>query len=369
MKKYLLSLLLVLGLTACGNKTQEQQADTKPTIKIGATLPLSGEYALIGKANQEAILMALQKWQNKKTKYNYDVIFEDDQMMTSRAAVVTNKFISIDKVKAILSTWGIVGPVVANIADKNKVISMACAAMSEITKPYYSFNHFTQDDKLADKLIYILKKNNVKSVVLVHTATAAFDEKANTLQKELTTRGIKILAIERHNIKETDFRIAIHKLEELNPDAYINFVMMPGTVNFIKQFQQITQGKRLMVGLHSFNEMPQKYWPLVNGLYSVRDSSGTAEFAKMFQNKTGIENQPCNGNHFDNLDLLIWAFENTKVREGETIPNTEDVVKTLQDIKNWQGAVGKISVDDKGLINSEAILDIYKDGQPVEIKD
>ena len=88
----------------------------------------------------------------------------------------------------------------------------------------------------------------------------------------------------------------------------------------------------------------------------------------MFQEKTGIENQPCNGNHFDNLDLLIWAFENTPVRDGETIPNTEDVVKTLHNIKNWKGAVGTISIDKRGVINSDAFLEIYQDGKPVEVK-
>ena len=370
MKKWLLSLCMVLALVACKDeKKATAQSVTKPVVKIGASLPLSGDYARIGQANQQAILMALDKWKNKETKYNYDVVFEDDQMAPQRAAMVANKFINVDKVKAIITTWGITGPVVADIADKNKVISMACAGMSEIVNPYYSFNHFTQDDKLAEKLVYILKKNDIKTVVLAHTTAPAYDEKADTMQKKLNENGIAVLATERYNISETDFRISIRKFEDLNPDAYITFVMMPGTVNFINQFQQITQGHRKMIGLHVFNEMPEKYWSLVNGRYSVRDTNGTAEFSKMFQEKTGTENQPCSGNHFDNVDLFIWAFENTPVRDGNNIPNTEDVVKTLHHIKNWQGAVGNISVDDSGIINSEAVLEIYQDGKPIEVKE
>ncbi len=368
MKKYILSLFLIVALVGCGEKAETSKKIEKPTIKIGAQLPLSGEYARIGSANQQAIMMALEKWKNKNTKYNYDVVFEDDQMSTARAAVVANKLISSDKVKAIISTWGIVGPVVANIADQNKVLSMACAGMKEITTPYYSFNHFTQDDKLAEKLIPLLKENNVNSVVLVYTAAAAYDEKAKVMEAKLKESNIDVLAVERYNIQENDFRISIYKMEELNPDAYINFVLMPGTPSFIRQFNEITKGNRMMVGLHVFNEMPSQYWPMVEGLYSVRDSNGTAEFSKSFKERTQVDNQPCNGNHFDNLDLLIWAFENTPLREGEKLPNTEDVVKTLHGIKNWYGAVGEISVEDSGLINSEAILEIYRDGKPVIVE-
>ena len=194
-------------------------------------------------------------------------------------------------------------------------------------------------------------------------------EKIDVLKSLLEKNNIEVLKTELYNLSETDFRLSIQKLEQSNPDAYIDMVMMPGTVNFINQFQQITQGKREIIGIHVFYEMPQKYWSLVNGRYSVRDTNGTAEFSKMFEEKTGIENQPCNGNHFDNIDLLIWAFENTSVREGENIPTTEDVVKTLHNIKNWEGAVGKISVDERGIINSEAILEIYQDGKPVAIEE
>ncbi len=368
MKKWLLSLCMVLALVACKDE-KKQTAQTKPVVKIGVSLMLSGDYARIGQANQKAILMALEKWKAKNTKYNYQVVFEDDNFSARQAAVIANKFINADKTKAIISTWGVVAPVIAEIADKNKVISMTCAGMSEVAEPYYSFNHFTQNDKLAEKLIPLLKQKGIKSVVLVSTNASAYVEKMNVFKSVLPQNGIEILATELYAPKETDFRLSIQKLEQLNPDAYINFVLMPGTINFINQFDQITQGKREMIGLHVFNEMPQKYWPLVNGRYSVRDSSGTAEFSKMFQEKTGIENQPCTGNQFDNMDLLIWAFENTPVRQGESVPNTEDVVKTLHSLKNWHGAVGNISVDDRGIINSEAILEIYKDGTPVEVEE
>ena len=248
MKKLILILCLTFVFVSCGQKNEDFQTNGKPTIKIGAALPLSGEYARIGQANQKAISMALEKWKNKSTKYNYEVVFEDDQMASIKAATVAHKFINVDHVKGIISTWGIVGPVYADIADKNKIISMTCADMSEITKPYYSFNHFTQDDKLSEKLVYILKKKHIKTVVFAYTVSPVCDEKAENMQKKLKATGIKVLAVERYSISEADFRSSIQKLEELNPGAYITFVLMPGTVNFVSQFEQVTQGKRELIG-------------------------------------------------------------------------------------------------------------------------
>ena len=57
MKKYLLGLCLVLALVGCGEKKEAPKDVEKPTIKIGAQLPLSGEYARIGAANQQAIII------------------------------------------------------------------------------------------------------------------------------------------------------------------------------------------------------------------------------------------------------------------------------------------------------------------------
>ena len=77
MKKFLLSLCMVLALTACDNKKEEAQADSKPVIKIGASLPLSGDMAETGKNLQAALSLALKDEQAKENlKYDYQLVFE-----------------------------------------------------------------------------------------------------------------------------------------------------------------------------------------------------------------------------------------------------------------------------------------------------
>ena len=94
MKKVLLSLLMATSLVACGEKTKAPATPEKPTIKIGATLHLSGNQAHIGNSAKNVLNMVMDKWQQRDTKYNYQIIFEDDMVQPKQAALNTNKFIN-----------------------------------------------------------------------------------------------------------------------------------------------------------------------------------------------------------------------------------------------------------------------------------
>ena len=90
MKKVLLNLLMATSLVACGEKTEAPKENGKPVIKIGVSLPLTGDSANVSEAVKASINMAWNEWYQKDTKYNYEVIFEDDALQTAKAATVAN---------------------------------------------------------------------------------------------------------------------------------------------------------------------------------------------------------------------------------------------------------------------------------------
>ena len=96
MRKWLLSLCMVLALTACDNKKEEAQADSRPVVKIGVMLPMSGEIAEFGETSRYAVEFAAADHEDSPIKF--EIIFEDDTFTPSRAAMIANKFISVDKV-------------------------------------------------------------------------------------------------------------------------------------------------------------------------------------------------------------------------------------------------------------------------------
>lgn len=146
------------------------------------------------------------------------------------------------------------------------------------------------------------------------------------------------------------------------------FVAMPGTKLFTEQFLQIT-GKKNLAVIDVFHEMPAEAYPVANGLWYVKSANGTPEFTQKFKEKTGDTIQSCSGNLYENLDLLIWAYENTLLKQGEKLPNNEDVAKTLYGIKNRTGAIGEYSIDENGIIQSKATLEMTVDGKPTPLED
>lgn len=95
MKKIILSLLLVLSLTACDNK-KETTPNEKTVIKIVALYPMSGDAAIYGDASRKVAEAFLSEWKtnNPNAKYEYNVHFEDVQLSTHKAVLAMQRIVA-----------------------------------------------------------------------------------------------------------------------------------------------------------------------------------------------------------------------------------------------------------------------------------
>ena len=362
MQKLLCILGIVLSLVAC-----DKDQSNKPLIKIGVSLPLTGDAAVVGIANQKSMMMALSDWDKKDTKYKYKLIFEDDGLQPKKAATIAQKFAHQDKTNATVSLWGISAPVMADIAQKAEQIHITCAGLADVSKPYYIFNNYTQYGAIADALIKKFKHDGIKTIVYVLNNNQVSITQSEFINRELNKAGIKTLATELYNSDERDFRTSITKLNKLNPDYWLMFMLMPGTKLFTEQFFQITGNKNL-TSIDSFHEMPHKYYNLIDDMWYVKSANGTPEFAKRFTAETGKSMESCVGNSYENINLLIWAYENTPLENNEIIPNNKNVAATLYSVKNRNGAIGQYSIDKNGIIQSKATIEKIKNGNPVIVE-
>ena len=73
MKKFFLIVCMTLSLIAC-----DKQESDKPIVKVGASLPLTGNMSHIGISAKNALQMAIDKWNAIDTKFKYQLIVEDD---------------------------------------------------------------------------------------------------------------------------------------------------------------------------------------------------------------------------------------------------------------------------------------------------
>lgn len=361
MKKIVSVLCAVLALSACDN-----QKSDKPVVKIGATLSLTGPFAEVGDSAKEAIKMALKKWESVDTKYKYEIFFENDSGAPKQAVLNAQNFISTKKVNAVLSVFGIVDRSVDDIANKNGVISLSCS-YGKLTVPEYGINNCVQNEQVEHVLIPKLKKEGIKSVALVMSETPNSLIVGDYFEKALPKHDIKVVAYEKYNMDTRDMRASILKMEAKKPDLYLTFANCPLTDIFVKQLKEVT-GKNNVSSFASFAEMAPEMFKYVEDLWTVYTIAGSEQFEKDFVDSTNKRIKNCTANSYDNIDVLIWAFENTPVREGNVLPDNADVIKTIRGLKNYAGATGTLDFS-TGVAAPDAQLRMYHDGKFIRIKE
>lgn len=367
MKKWLLNLCIVLALAACDEKKTSEQANAKPVIKIGVTLPLTGDAADAGQTNKEIIKMALKEF--GQTKYDYNIYFEDDTTMPKKARLNAINFIDIRGASAILSMWTPAGMAVSSVAGKNKVIHITCAWGYDVAKGKYNFNSSTSFESQVNLLAKGLKEKGLTNIAYMVVNTAGCEEQSRYAIPVLEREGIHFTDIQYYNPTETDFRILISKMETKHPDYYVLCGIPPSSQIFTKQLQEVTHKKNI-TSIDTFFEMDSSSWNLVDDLWFVSSASGTKEFAEKVKTQLGKDVKSCSANLYDAAHLLIWAYENAELENGEKIPNTDNVIKKLNEVKNYDGGTGAgLWIDEGGILQSQAVLKKIVNGQLVDIEE
>ena len=360
MKKFLISVLTAISLVACS----EEKSD-KPTITIGASLPLSGDLSMYGNALKKSLDLAIKDSKNQDLKYNYKIVVEDDRYDLKPVLTNMNRFKSVNKANAVMSFWGAAGTVVSDWAEKSQTIHMSCAASDRVGVGYYNFNHATQPKTLKKRILKYYRDNNFKKIGIVYLQALEIQEFINVFVPELKSNGFDVVFVTPVNSDARDLNVEIQKMKAKSPDVIEVLMQSPSLNVFGKQAKE--QG--LNVPMSSINNLitaPEEF----EGQAFVTEDTGLSSFTEHFESLTGVEQVGCVVNFYDGLNMLIYAYENTPLRDGEVIPNNEDVAKTLLNIKNtdFKSVISEISVDKEGNIDSPAVLKRLKNGKPVIVE-
>lgn len=364
MKKYLLALCVVLGLSACGDKANEQATNGKPVVKIGATLPLTGDLAYAGENMRAALELSLKDLQKQKLKYNYELVFEDDVYELKKALMNLNRFRDVEKIKAVMTFWGNIGTLTSNFAEQNKIIHMGCALSEVVGKGKYNFNHATTPKEHASTLIAYYKEKGFKKIGLFNAALAECLEFGRILKNMLLKEGFEVVFDMQALPSSRDFRMDIAKMKQTKPDAV--FVEMPSPMIeiFGKQVKELGFNVPL-TNINTFPSAPE----LFEGHIYLTEKEGNADFYKHFYENTGLKPMPCTANMYDGLKMIIEGFENAKVAAGKEIPDNEEVAKFMLNNRNFSGVVSILGIDDEGNINSASVIKRIINGQPVTVEE
>jgi len=348
----------VFALAACSLKPANLQSQgEKQTVKIGVILPLTGGQANLGQSAKNAILLAQEKL--GKTKFNYQVIFEDDAMDQKLTSNAASKLINLDRVNALISFTSGPGNVVSPMATENKILHMGVASDPNIAKGDYNFLHWTTPQEENRVWVQEAIKRGVKTFALIGQNQQGVLATFEDLKNQIAGKDIKLVDTEIFNPGTKDFRVIIEKAKEKNPDIILLGLFSPELEILVKQYKEL--GVEIpLTSIESFEytEQPQ----LFEGRWYVQSAQASDEFSTDYQNK--FNDNPKLGSAFvyDNFNLIVAAYE----RVGEI--NNAKAIAELSKIKDFPSAVGTISVGDEGIVWSQAVVREIRDGKPVTIK-
>ena len=362
MKKFLLSLCMVLALTACDNKKETAQADSKPVIKIGAMYPLSGDGAAFGDAAQKDAEMFFAEFNKKSHKFDYKVIFEDNQYVLSKQAILTQKLINADKVDVLISVMSNFGAVTSPTAEQNKVIHFSVATDPAVSKGFYNLITSSNPAGEADVMYKKLLKEGAEKVdIIVVNATGQQSMVDYFEERAAQDKQIKIGQTFHVNADEKDFRIMLYKIKENEPDYILVQLAMPTIDIFMKQYRE--SGINIPVtGIESFTYLQNR--ELAEGLWYVDAAPATDDFVARYQAKTGTATT----NYAEYMDFILQMI--TFGYEGAGVTDREKVIDYIQNNSAGQiTAIGKITTEPDGILNGQPVIKKIINGEPVVVEE
>ena len=232
----------------------------------------------------------------------------------------------------------------------------------------YNFNNYASNYQQSEVLVENLKKHNVKTVALF-TDNSGMRQQFEVVKDYMKNHSdIKIVFEEFFNPGEKDYKASIIKAADKNPDMYLYSGYNPSTYIFIKQLKEIT-GNSNVTTIDMFFDMAPKDRDIIEGLWYVDSNlNGTEEFQSKLLTKREIISQSCTGNTAANLEIIVTAYENAFVKEGESVPSNDAVRDWIfANIKDFDTVGGVVSVVRDGLFDKKPSIKKMINRVPVNI--
>lgn len=213
----------------------------KGTVKIGAILPLSGELAAMGEEIKKGVEMAADEY--AKQGFNLKVIYEDDQSLSSTAAVnAARKLLDIDKIDVGLTmVVEEAKPIIPLFTDKKIPLLVLWDSNNFIKEAgEYIFSNGFSNEKTGEMMAeYAFNNLNLKKVAIIGIIDPAMEIFAGSFKTEFEKLEGKVIYNEEIMPDTKDFRTYIAKIKQLNPDG-VYFLFMPlDNAIFLMQMKQL----------------------------------------------------------------------------------------------------------------------------------
>ena len=369
-------LLLFLCTTAC-NKSGGGSDTVGDTIKVGEFASLTGSEATFGQSSHKGTVLAIEQINSAGGVLGkkIDLLTEDDLSKQGESATIVKKFISRDKVVAVLGEVASGRSLeAAKICQENKIPQISPSSTNpKVTETgdYIFRTCFTdpfQGKLLADFGLNTLKAKRI--AMLTDIASAYSVGLAEYFKGPFLAGGGTIIADQKYSSHDKDFKAQLTAIKAENPDA----IFVPGYYTevglIVRQARQLGIGVPLFGGdgWEAADLLQIGGDSLTNTFYSthfspLKDTPEVQSFVKAFQAKFGGEIPDAMAAlGYDSALMLVDAI---KRAGGTDSAKLRDALATT----DITGATGRTKLDEHRDAPKAAVIITTENGKFKFVRD
>jgi branched-chain amino acid transport system substrate-binding protein len=367
---------LIATITAVSVNNSKRSADT---IKIGATLALSGNLSYIGESEKNGLLLAVEDI-NKAGGIKgrmLELKTEDNQGLANPAVSGVNKLINVDKVDILFSAFTHITQAVKDTAGNAKIPMVYASAFAEIAENNNLFFRDYFDTKDMGKTIanQMITDNHVKIAYFGQNNTAC-NEYLGTAKEIFNKEGKNLVAEYMFAPEDNDFKTTLTKIKNVNPDAIFTCSHTKSDI-LMRQMDQLDminiQTYQLLApflpsgdtaeirNLYERNKTVTGWFGFVYGSLTEKQK----EFKDRYEERFGVKLAADVTFAYDDVIAMSGVLEKCLGADGKI----DNACFTTNFTKiNHDGISGKLSFNEKGVSQRDTLLMTIKGGEWVNVK-
>lgn len=370
----LLLALIAITLAACGKSgTPDTSSPSQTTpsgngnelvIKIGASAPLTGPQAHIGKDNENGTRMAIEDANAKGLtlsgqKVRFELLSEDDQTDPKTATIVAQKLADA-KVNGIIGHLNSGTTIPASrIYSDNGIpqISPSATAVAYTAQGFKTAFRVMANDGQQGKVLgeFAAKDLGAKNIAVIDDRTAYGQGLADEFVKSAQASGAQIVVREYTNDKAVDFTAVLTSIKGKKPDLVFFGGMDPQGAPMLKQLKSLALDVKFMMGDGGYTpKLIDNAGAAAEGAYAslpgvpLDQMPGGKDFSQRYEAKFKQPIQLYAPYCYDAVNVMIAAMQ--KAGSAEPAKYLPELAKIEHD-----GVTAKIVFDEKGDLKGGAI--------------
>lgn len=368
-----LAFLCATMLVACG-KAQTPATDSpvaapvapanELVVKIGASAPLTGPQAHIGKDNENGTRMAIEDANAKGViiggkKARFELLSEDDQTDPKTATIVAQKLVDA-KVNGIIGhlNSGTTIPASRIYADNGiPQISPSATAVAYTAQGFKTAFRVMANDGQQGKVLgeFAAKNLGAKKIAVIDDRTAYGQGLADEFIKSAQANGAQIVAHEYTTDKAVDFTSVLTLVKGKKPELVFFGGMDPQGAPMLKQLKALGLPVKFMMGDGGYTpKLIENAGAAAEGAYAslpgvpLDQMPGGKDFSSRYEAKYKQPIQLYAPYCYDAVNVMIAAMQ--KAGSAEPAKYLPELGKV-----EHNGVTAKITFDEKGDLKGGAI--------------